>query len=264
MEEQIREQEQTEKVHEKTVVTRGVVAIVVVLVCLFAMTFTAYAYFSKNVTSGSETIASAKFEVKVELTLTDGNGQTVTIVPTTNDNITFKTDKLQPGKTYTVTIQTTEKSNARTGYIMITATNGDGKYYTQQLGADAAVEGGKTEKLTFKLMITEPTLVVFKANWGTSSHYGDTEENPFYVNNDERVKIIINGRTEPLIQTETKPEPEETTETTDSTVPVTTEPVNSEPVYTEPATTEPVATDPESTQPETPAEPAEPTEAVTP
>ena len=52
------------KVKEKVMLMRTALTVVIMVVCLFAMSFTAYAYFSHNVTSGSNIIKAAYFDAQ--------------------------------------------------------------------------------------------------------------------------------------------------------------------------------------------------------
>ena len=54
-----------EKVSEKNLLTRGLVTLTVVILCLAAMTLTAFAYYSLDIVSGSNKIKAAVFDVNV-------------------------------------------------------------------------------------------------------------------------------------------------------------------------------------------------------
>lgn len=66
------------KVQEKVMLTRVTMTVAIVIMCLAAMGFTAYAYFSCDVTSGFNTIQAANFASKI-VQITDKNGQTVEV-----------------------------------------------------------------------------------------------------------------------------------------------------------------------------------------
>jgi len=61
------------KVREKVMLARMASMIAIVIMCLAAMSITAYAYFSYNITSGSNIIKAANFEANVSITITDSN-----------------------------------------------------------------------------------------------------------------------------------------------------------------------------------------------
>lgn len=184
---------QHEKVREKVMLARLVSTISIVIMCLSAMSITAYAYFSCNITSGSNIIKAAHFEAKVSIQITDENGEAVDINPITSNYQTHKVT-LNAGELYTITITPTENSTATTGFMVITADGCDKTYHTQQLGVDESVVNGETPSITFKLSVTNSTEVKFFAHWGTSSYYddyknkGDSEE--FYIIQNEEVTLL--------------------------------------------------------------------------
>lgn len=202
------------KIREKVMLTRVAMTVAVLICCLAAMSMAAYAYFSYDVSSSANIIKASNFEAKVSIQITDERGATVDIIPITSNYKSFKTNELQPGKYYTVTITPTERSTAKTGFVVITATGCEETYHTQQLGVDENVSGGKTPQIIFKLMVTDQTDVVFLAHWGTSSYYdayknkGDSEE--LYITQEEEIKMTINGAVEPGTEETTAPSAETT------------------------------------------------------
>lgn len=199
------------KVREKVMLTRLTMTITIVIVCLAAMSITAYAYFSYNVTSGFNTIKSANFETSVSIQITDSDGKAVdTPKPITTNYKLYKIADLKVGEWYTVTITPTERSTAKTGFIIVTATGCNEIYHTQQLGIDENVPGGITPEIKFQLMITDTTDVVLEAHWGTSSYYPkfkDTDDERYITYKDgqmEQVKMIVNGIVDPVVDSETK------------------------------------------------------------
>ena len=203
------------KVKEKVIQVRLIMTIAVVVFCLLMMSFTAYAYFTCNVSSGSNYIKTARFETKVLVQVEDAEGNVLEdIRPITSNYKVFKLSDLRPGEWYTVTVTPTERSTAKTGFVIVTAIGCEKTYHTQQLGVDANVDGGFTPELRFQVMITEATDVVFEARWGTSSYYPDFQDKDGeeYIRNGEAVKLIINGLEEPVAPTEPSAEPTEETE----------------------------------------------------
>ena len=57
--------EKEEKISEKTLVSRITASVIIIVVCLIAMSISAYAYFSCDVSSQKETIRSASYELIV-------------------------------------------------------------------------------------------------------------------------------------------------------------------------------------------------------
>ena len=191
------------KVREKVMMTRLVSTIAIVIMCLAAMSITAYAYFSYNITSGSNIIRSATFKTEVQVQITDSNGKAVdTVKPITSDYKSFKIEGLTVGETYTISVAPIkDEKAAKTGFVIVTADNCPDTYYTQQLGKDEKVEGGETNKLSFGIMITDSTTVYLRAHWGTSSYYDEFQNKAeeLYITQNEVVKLIVNGFNEPNV-----------------------------------------------------------------
>ena len=220
------------KVREKVMLASVVRTITIVLLCLAAISITAYAYFSSSITSSLNTIKTASFytDVTVRITAQDGtpveNGN---ITPITSNNKSFRVEGLEVGRWYQFTITKNNiRNTAETGFIIVSAEGCSTTYHTQQLGVDKGVPGEYTPAITFKLMITNPTDVILRSHWGTSSFYSDYELNSVdderYITLDEEIKMIVNGYVEPNVGNtndedtdETEPVEDPTTPTTDET-----------------------------------------------
>lgn len=277
------------KVREKVMLTRIAMTVTIVIMCLAAMSITAYAYFSYNITSGSNTIKAASFytDVTVQITAEDGTAvDNSQITPITSDHKSHSAE-LSANKTYTITVKHNDRSTAQTGFVIVTAEGCETRYHTQQLGRDG---NGNTNTITFKLTPGANTIVTFRSHWGTSSFYSDFKEigenDERYIIDGEEIKLIVGGvapsaengasgetepageTTTPTTDTSTGTEPSDTTstttESTETSEPTdsTTEPSTStvtEPTVTEPATTEPATTDTTVTTESTETQPAEET-----
>ena len=139
------------KVREKVMLTRLATTITIVIMCLAAMSITAYAYFSYNV----------NFEANVSIT--DSNNDPVTV---TKDG-KVQTANLDAGK-YTIEL-TKGTSTADTGFCVISI--GDKTYYTDQIGVD--VKKDLTDAtVKFDLWLSSPTKLEVLSHWGTSVYYG--------------------------------------------------------------------------------------------
>lgn len=224
------------KVQEKVMLTRVTMTVAIVIMCLAAMGFTAYAYFSCDVTSGFNTIQAANFASKI-VQITDKNGQTVEVKKTNN---TY-TAELKANEEYSIVLERADSSTAKTGFVVITADNCSNKYHTQQIGRDST---GKSETLTFQLVPSADTTVTFRSHWGTSSMY------PEFVETGKRSNLYIvnNGHVALFIMEEQQEEP--STEDPVVTPPVSTQPPTTQST-TPPSTTEPPATQ-GATSPEQP------------
>ena len=212
------------RVREKVMLTRIAITVTIVIMCLAAMSFTAYAYFSYNITSGSNIIKAAHFETKVSIQITDENEEAVDINPITSNYQTYKVG-LDAGKIYTVTITPTANSTAKTGFVVITANGCEKTYHTQQLGIDTNIGESETKTISFKLIVTDKTDVHFLAHWGTSSYYdayknkGDQEE--LYITQGEEIMMIVNGYAEPNVSKNTNEGSNDEKEGTEGTTPST-------------------------------------------
>ena len=224
------------KIRDKVIVVRMIITVTVMLACLAAMTYSAYAYFSHSITSGSNIIKSADYSLTVTLP----------------DDILLKSDgyyHLSNGGTYTVKLE--KQGTAKTGFCVIEVTVGarTTRYHTQQIGF---ANGTETLTLSFTIDTTaipagETVKVKFIPHWGTSSHYNDETykgtNGELYIEAGETVKITLPA---PSLNSpmHTAPEtfvaPETTSEPAETKFPVETDAVT-EPVTepeTEAATTE--------------------------
>ncbi|MBQ3088222.1 MAG: hypothetical protein IJC36_01175 [Clostridia bacterium] len=150
------------KIREKVMLARVITTVTIVIICLVAMSFTAYAYFSHNITSGSNIIKAANFDANISITNNASKGSTVSI---TNDGES-KTANLEAGK-YTVEL-TKGSSTANKGFCIITI--GDKDYYTDQIGVDTA-KNLDDAKVKFELRLSAPTKIKVVSHWGTSVYY---------------------------------------------------------------------------------------------
>ena len=191
------------KIREKVMLARLAITITIVVACLAAMSFSAYAYFSYNVVSGFNIIKSATFKTEVQVQITDEAGNVVeTITPITSNRKSFKIEGLEIGEFYTVSIKPiNDDTAAKTGFVIVTADNCLDTYHTQQLGIDENVPGGRTEDIKFKLMVTDSAVVYLQSHWGTSSYYADYQNkyDELYITQGEEIKMIIGGHTKPNI-----------------------------------------------------------------
>lgn len=249
-----------EKATEKALISRAAMLVVVVVGCLAAMCMTAYAYFTCNITSDTNTLQAAKFEANVSIEPTDDSNQVTNITLNQTNAWTYKVSGLQAGKFYTVKVSPAQGNTATTGYVAISDGRRNITYHTQQLGADTTAPGGNRAELIFKLMITDKTEVIFEARWGTSTYYPNNTNAEEYIVGGEEIKMVINGITQVIADDEeetTPPIDEEVTPPTtaaatpnDTEADAPVEPEVTEPPVTEPEVTEPPATEPPAAEPE--------------
>ena len=158
------------KICEKTMVARVTVSTIVVLACLAAISVTAYAHFSANVTTSSNVISASGFRADVSVRVTDENGA---IVPVSSDDGKAYTVTLKKDASYYVTVSPNADNTAKTGYVIVTVQGSDKRYHTQQIGLDGGVV---TEAVSFRVQPNADMTVEFLSHWGTSSYYCDYKE----------------------------------------------------------------------------------------
>ena len=182
--------------------------VTIVLVCLAAISLSAYAFFSHSVTSGFNTIQASNFSTTVTIKASDN-----TII--TQGKIQKHT--FAPG-IYSVTITRDSGANG-TGFCMVRIGE-KSTYYTQQLGRDLNAPGQERTEITFALDVKATTTVAFESRWGTTSYYSSTAESEFYIKNSDPMQVIVIEATQSIADEETVEEdskqeeesaPEETT-----------------------------------------------------
>lgn len=218
------------KIREKVMLTRLISTITIVIVCLAAMSITAYAYFSYNITSSFNTIKAAHFETDVLITITDSNNEPVTVTKSGK----AKTANLEAGK-YTIELSKGD-CTAQTGFCILTID--DKSYFTDQIGVDT--DKALTDaNVKFELWLSSPTKIEVLSHWGTSVYYGykDAGRTEIFIVNGDTLDLTAgttNGDTDEYEETVTPPETQNDPSTTETTTPADqSEPVN---------TTEPQAT----------------------
>ncbi|MBO5508065.1 MAG: hypothetical protein J6A00_09945 [Bacteroides sp.] len=174
--------------------TRVAMTVMIVIMCLAAMSITAYAYFSYNITSGSNIIKSASFYTDVTVQVAAEDGTAVDTITTNTSDHKSHSAELSANKTYTITVKHNDRSTAQTGFVIVTAEGCETKYHTQQLGRDG---DGNTYTITFKLTPGANTVVTFRSHWGTSTYYGyagDSDNNiEEYILDGEDIELVISG-----------------------------------------------------------------------
>ena len=190
------------KIRDQVMVTRVAITVISIVICLAAMGFTAYAYFSHDVASDFNVIKAANFETNVQIQITDANGEAVKVI---TGNYKSHLANLKGGTKYYITLKPTERSTAKTGFVIVTADGCSNRYHTQQLGLDGNTT---TSEISFYLITGADTAVTFQAHWGTSSYYGyENANSDLYVTHGETLLIPVNGvnyteKTEPQVPVE--------------------------------------------------------------
>ena len=187
------------KVKERTLYARLASSVVIIVLCMAAMGFSAFAYFNASVTSGTNTIKAASFDVEVVIKLSDAG-----VEPQADGSY-----QLAAG-TYQVTVKRTQDSTASTGYCKVQM--GTKTFITCQLGKDVTAENGTRTEHIFKLNVPngETVRVDIEACWGTSTYYamGETgvDANDLYIHDGETITISVDkAQIEGLDKNEVKP-----------------------------------------------------------
>ena len=172
------------KIRDKVFMVRIAVAIACVVWCLSAMGFSAYAFFTSSITSGSNTIVAATYGAEITVARDDNNPQTK-VTPTVNQ--TIHTYSLVKG-TYHVVIKAT--GNAQNGYCKIVIGDVESedsiKYYTIQMNTD---EKASKSQLEFVVdCYNDNAELHIIPNWGSCSEKEETK-----IGYDDSKKLIRIG-----------------------------------------------------------------------
>lgn len=167
--------------------------VTVILVCLGAISLSAYAFFSHSVTSGTQILQSSSFSTSV--TIQNSNNETIA-------EGKLHSYLFTPGE-YIVTVST-DSGTTGTGFYIVSV-NG-AKYYTQQLGKDLNAPGQERTQVSFALDVKATATVAFEARWGTTSYYSSAAESEFYIKNSDPMQVIVVGATESIADEETEEE----------------------------------------------------------
>ena len=187
-----------EKVRDNVMLARAVVFVTVIVICLSAMSFAAYAHFSHTVTSPSNIIKATTFKIAVSVQKFDDAGNIIeSIPPITTDYKSYRIPDLKAGETYTVTLEYMDSNMVKTGFVELAASGCKEIYHTCQLGIDENVQNGETKVVTFKLTVDKPTDLIMKTYWGTSSYYAEYLQKgdgiDFYITQNKTVNLAVIG-----------------------------------------------------------------------
>ncbi len=169
------------KLPEKTLLARVGLSVGVVVLCMVMLSVSAYAYFTASLTSGVNSIRSAKFDLAV--TVTSGEQ---TLSPS---GYVYAL----PAGTYTVTLEKTEDSTASVGFgtLIFAKDSADAvksntavnqKYYTKPIGTQVVNEGeGSVEIETAAVTVTvsegKTVYLAVIPQWGSPANPQDSTLN---------------------------------------------------------------------------------------
>lgn len=145
--------ENNEKITDKAMLGRVIITVAVILVCVFAMSFTAFAFFTSDATSSVNPIQAASFEVDTFV-----DSAPVDLIGTLDGE-------------HIITLTVKDTSTATTGYCVVTI--GNNQYITQQF---VRGENG-LNTITITVKLKNPTDVVIETRWGTSAVYAAVMQN---------------------------------------------------------------------------------------
>ena len=145
---------ESEKIADHVFISRMLMSAVAMLVCIFALCSTTYAYFTSTRTSSVATIEAADFKLKIRI------GE----------------QEFKIGEAYTYTCQSTEEDyykfeftaigSASDGYCKVTIKDDpNGTYYTNQMKKD--------DVLILPIQVAEGIEITFEPSWGTSVVYAE-------------------------------------------------------------------------------------------
>lgn len=165
--------EKEEKISEKTFLSRITASVIIIIVCLIAMSISAYAYFSCDVSSPKETIRSASYELAVA---PPSDMESADIYELKNDS--------DGDKEYVFTLSTVgSSSTASVGYCKIVVKNernsGDAQsFYTKPIWLVEDLSKGKVDTREVKIIIPsgKTVYVSFVSEWGSCSKEPISEE----------------------------------------------------------------------------------------
>lgn len=183
-----------EKITEKAFSQSLIISVVSILLCIVALCSVTYAWFTGETTSGSNTLMSGSFDVKITVSKLEDGVASANAIEAESNNEGKYTYKLLPG-TYEISLALTEDSTVK-GRCVVTIGN-DTQHTDAIIGANTAnVENAAmTDPFKFKITITAETTVFLEPRWGVVVNAD--------IDYDEEIKV------------ETVPSGEENTEVTE-------------------------------------------------
>lgn len=188
-------------VREKVFFSRLAISIVCMAICMIAMGYNAYAYFTANIESTANVIQAATYSTKISVASATPNEGTVKADAQIKGRYT-----LTPGR-YNFTV--TKEGTSSTGYcrIDVDEVNENGavsfksSFYTQQLGKVVGSEELVNER-TILISVDKDIVIQFVDCWGT---YAGAESNETtYLKDNEGIQVKDNRIAKEVISNLTK------------------------------------------------------------
>ena len=150
-----------EKITEQAFSQGLIISFLSIFLCIIALCSATYAWFTTDLSSGSNVIESSRFALDIEVK--DANGDAVIVQD--NEDGTF-TCSLEAVGTYTVILKMTDDTTASKGYCDVLVGTSD-KKQTQPISDDSAIG---VNPFTFTVEATSiNTVVTFVPKWGISA-----------------------------------------------------------------------------------------------
>ena len=154
-----------EKITEKAFSQSLIISVVSILLCIVALSSVTYAWFTGETTSGSNTLMSGSFDVKITVSKLEDGVASANAIEAESNNEGKYTYKLLPG-TYEISLALTEDSTVK-GHCVVTI-GIDTQHTDAIIGANTAnVENAAmTDPFKFKITVTAETTVFLEPRWG--------------------------------------------------------------------------------------------------
>lgn len=154
-----------EKITEKAFSQSLIISVVSILLCIVALCSVTYAWFTGETTSGSNTLMSGSFDVKITVSKLEDGVASANAIEAESNNEGKYIYKLLPG-TYEISLALTEDSTVK-GHCVVTIGN-DTQHTDAIIGTNTAnVENATmTDPFKFKITVTEDTTIILEPRWG--------------------------------------------------------------------------------------------------
>ena len=158
-----------EKITEKAFSQSLIISVVSILLCIVALCSVTYAWFTGETTSGSNTLMSGSFDVKITVSAVEDG-----VATASNEELTEDPTQagryictLNPG-TYQISLKLTEGSTVK-GHCIVTIGDSAPQHTAAIIGNNTANVGEnttKTDPFTFTLTVTKKTTITLEPRWG--------------------------------------------------------------------------------------------------
>jgi hypothetical protein len=175
------------KVKEHVFFARLALSVVIIVFCMCAIGYNAYAYFSTSIGTTQNSIQAAGYTLEITPSVAVEGTGSVAITNTAEHKYT-----LQPGRYYFKLVKPVT-ATASTGYCRIDVGDGEGQtsFYTEQIGIVAGQDAPIAER-TITISVDKETVVQFTPCWGT--YAGATTNLETYLSEGKAIQMLA-GKT---------------------------------------------------------------------